>query len=173
MSHSFIRSCCWTFLIDTRSHKFTLISREKKLSKRGKRNGHSVLSIRQRLIKKLLLDTFNRYRFPQPPKGNKYWKKTSQELRMLSLSLFIEGTQWMLKLLFSIVRNVISVSKVTSLEDRSFRVFSKCIRHCLCLCLCLCLFYWSGHVSSSPLSNGSKVGVFDRFLRFNQTLNRA
>ena len=42
-------------------------------------------------------------------------KKTSQELRMLSLSLFIQGSLWMLRLFFSIVENVISVSKVTSL----------------------------------------------------------
>ena len=39
--------------------------------------------------------------------------KTSHELQMLSLSLFIQGSLWMLRLLFSIVRNVISVSKVT------------------------------------------------------------
>ena len=78
----------------------------------------------------------------------------------------------MLRLLFSIVRNVISVSKVTmslslslslslllsfcwsghvssslwsnvsmvtGLLGRSFRVFSKCLCHCLCLCLCHCL----------------------------------
>ena len=41
--------------------------------------------------------------------------KTSQELRILSLSLFIQGSLWTLRALFSIVRNVISVSKVTSL----------------------------------------------------------
>ena len=45
----------------------------------------------------------------------KEMKKTSQELRMLSLSLFIQGSLWMLRLLFSIVRNVISVTKATSL----------------------------------------------------------
>ena len=73
---------------------------------------------------------------------------------MLSLSLFIQGTLWMLRLLFSIVINVISVSKVTSLEDWSLRVFSKC--HCHCHCHCHCLF-WSGHVSSSLWSNVSKV----------------
>ena len=38
--------------------------------------------------------------------------KTSQELRMLSLSLFIQGSLWMFRLLFSIVRNV-SVSRVS------------------------------------------------------------
>ena len=42
-------------------------------------------------------------------------KKTSQELRMLSLSLFIQGSLRLFRLLFSIVRNVIIVSKVTSL----------------------------------------------------------
>ena len=47
----------------------------------------------------------------------------------------------MLRLLFSIVRNVISVSKVTSLSDWSLRVFSKCLCHCICLCHCLCLFH--------------------------------
>ena len=41
--------------------------------------------------------------------------KTSQELQMLSLSVFIQRSLWMLRLLFSIVRNIISVSKVTSL----------------------------------------------------------
>ena len=39
------------------------------------------------------------------------WKKTLQDLQMLSPSLFIQGSLWMLRLLFSIVRNVISVSK--------------------------------------------------------------
>ena len=47
----------------------------------------------------------------------------------------------MLILLFSIVRNVISVSsvksQVTSVLDWSLRVVSKC--HCLCLCLCYCI----------------------------------
>ena len=42
-------------------------------------------------------------------------KKTRQELRMLSLSLFIQGSLWILRLLFSIVKNVISVTKATSL----------------------------------------------------------
>ena len=32
-----------------------------------------------------------------------------------------------------------NVSKVTSLKDCSFRVFSKCICHCHCLCICICL----------------------------------
>ena len=49
-------------------------------------------------------------------------------------------------LLFSIVRNEISVSsvksQVTSLLDCSLRVFSECHGHCHSL-------YWSGHVSSS------------------------
>ena len=53
----------------------------------------------------------------------------------------------MLKLLFPIVRNVISVSsvksQVTSIEDCPLRVFFKC----LCLCLCLCLFV--GHVMAA------------------------
>ena len=40
----------------------------------------------------------------------------------------------MLRLLFSIVRNVISVSKFTSLLDCSLRVFFNC--HCLCLFVC-------------------------------------
>ena len=31
-----------------------------------------------------------------------------------------------------------NVSKVTSLKDCSWRVFSKCHCHCLCLCNCLC-----------------------------------
>ena len=50
-------------------------------------------------------------------------QKTSQELRMLSLSLFIQGSLWMLRLLFSIVRNVTRVSNVTRLWDCSLRVF--------------------------------------------------
>ena len=47
-----------------------------------------------------------------------YWMQTSQELRMLSLSLFIQGSLWMMRLLFSIARNVISVSHATNLEDK-------------------------------------------------------
>ena len=57
-------------------------------------------------------------------------------------------------IVFWLVRSYIIityVSKVTSLEDRSLNVFSKCIClcHCLCLCICLCHdpFCWSGHVS--------------------------
>ena len=52
----------------------------------------------------------------------------------------------MLILLFSIVRNEISVTsvkfQVTGLLDCSLRVFSKCLYHCLCLCIrhCICLF---------------------------------
>ena len=46
---------------------------------------------------------------------NKSEEKTSQELRMLSLSLFIQGSLWILRFLFSIVRNVISDSEVTCL----------------------------------------------------------
>ena len=62
------------------------------------------------------------------------WFETLQELQMLSL--FIEGPPlWMsFSLLISIVRNVISVSKVTNLKDHSFRVFSQCqCHHCLSL----------------------------------------
>ena len=44
--------------------------------------------------------------------------KTSQELQMLSLSLFFQGSLWMLRLLFSIVRNVINVSSVRSQVSR-------------------------------------------------------
>ena len=36
------------------------------------------------------------------------FKKTSQVLRMLSLSLLIQGSLWMMRLSFSIARNVIS-----------------------------------------------------------------
>ena len=50
----------------------------------------------------------------------------------------------MLILLFSIVRNEISVSSVksqiTSLLDCSLRVFSKCLCLCHCICLGHCLF---------------------------------
>ena len=57
----------------------------------------------------------------------KFYKKTSQELRMLSPSLFIQGPQWLI-LLFSIVGNVISVSNVksqfTNLLNCSWRVMS-------------------------------------------------
>ena len=49
--------------------------------------------------------------------------KTSQELRMLSLSRFFQGSLWMFRFLFSIVRNVTSVTKATSLWDCSLRVF--------------------------------------------------
>ena len=74
--------------------------------------------------------------------------KTSQELRMLSLSLFIQGSLWMLRLLFSIAKNVISFSKVTSLYDCSLRVFFN--SHCLCLfhCNCLCHSLFVGQVIS-------------------------
>ena len=48
--------------------------------------------------------------------------ETSQGLQMLSLSLFIQGSLWMFRLLFSIVRNVTSVSKVTSLWDYSLQL---------------------------------------------------
>ena len=47
------------------------------------------------------------------PKRN--LSKTSQELWMLSLSLFIQGSLWMRRLVFSIARNVISVSQATNL----------------------------------------------------------
>ena len=64
----------------------------------------------------------------------------------------------MLRLLFSIVINVIIVFKVTSLSDWSLRVFSN--YHCHCHCL-----FWSCHVSSSVWSNGSKAtGLWDSFL---------
>ena len=67
---------------------------------------------------------------------------------MLSLSLFIQGSLWMLSLLYSIVRNVISVSKVTSLQDFSLRMFFNC--HCVCLfhCICLCHCLFVGQVMS-------------------------
>ena len=65
-------------------------------------------------------------------------KKTSQELRMLSLSLFIECSQWMKRLQFTIVRNVASVSTVTRIYHNSLRVFSKCHGLCLPQCLCNC-----------------------------------
>ena len=59
------------------------------------------------------------------------------------IKLLIEGLPWMLGLLFSIVRNLISVSKVTSLWDHSFRLFSQflCFCDCLCLGICLCLYH--------------------------------
>ena len=49
------------------------------------------------------------------PKFSGINPKTSQELRMLSLSLFIQGSLWMMILLFSIVRHVINVSQATNL----------------------------------------------------------
>ena len=58
----------------------------------------------------------------------------------------------MLILLFSIVRNVISVSSVKSQVTHicSLRVFSKCLCQCLCLCHCICLCQFVfGHVMSS------------------------
>ena len=51
-------------------------------------------------------------------------QKTSQELRMLSLSLFIQGSLWMMRFLFSIARNVISVSQATNLGSFIQGVFS-------------------------------------------------
>ena len=64
---------------------------------------------------------------------------------------------WMLRLLLSIVRNVISVSKVTSCSDWSLRVFSNCNCHCL---------FWKCHVSSPVWSNVSKVtSLWDSSLR--------
>ena len=86
------------------------------------------------------------------------WKQTSQELQMLSLSLFIQGSLWMLRLLLSIVKNVINVSKVTSLWDCSLRVFFICQSFSFALYLSLSFsFCWSGHVSSFLWSNVSKV----------------
>ena len=54
----------------------------------------------------------------------------------LSLSLSFFGSYHVSLSLWS------NVSRVTSLWDRSMKVFSKCIClcHCLCLCLCICLF---------------------------------
>ena len=66
--------------------------------------------------------------------------KTSQKLQMLSLSLFIEGSPWMLILLFSIVRNVISVSNVKSLGFALWGCFPNVIVFVIVFC-------WSGHVS--------------------------
>ena len=84
---------------------------------------------------------------------------------MLSLSLFIQGSRWVLRLLFSIVGNVISVSKVTSLWNCSLRLFFSC--HCLCLylclfnCICLCHCIFVGQVlsphHSHHKSHGSQV----------------
>ena len=82
--------------------------------------------------------------FPQYLTGKRR-RKTSQEMRMLSLSLFIQGSLWLFRVLFSIVRNVISVSKVTMSLSLSLS---------LSLLLSFC---WSGHVSSSFWSNVSKV----------------
>ena len=48
-----------------------------------------------------------------PIDTNQCQRSKKQELRMLSLSLFIQGSLWMLRLLFSIVWNVISVSNVS------------------------------------------------------------
>ena len=50
--------------------------------------------------------------------------KKTQKMWMLSLSFFIQGSLWMLRLLFSIVRHIFSVAKVTSLWDCSFRVLN-------------------------------------------------
>ena len=50
---------------------------------------------------------------------------------------------------FSIVRILVSVSNVTSLQDCSQEVFSKCLCHCLCICICICLCQFFGHVMSS------------------------
>ena len=96
-------------------------------------------------------------------KFRKFRQKTSQELRMLSLSLFIQGWLWMFRLLFSIVRYVTSVSKVTGLWDCSLGVFlqlSLSLSFSLYLSLSLSLSLsvcWSGHVSSFLWSNVSKV----------------
>ena len=49
------------------------------------------------------------------------------------MSLFIEGLQWMLRLLFSSVRNVTSVSMFTSRLDCYFRLSSS--YHCFLLCI--------------------------------------
>lgn len=46
------------------------------------------------------------------------WRsKRLQELKIMSLSLLIQGYLWILKLLFMIVRNVTSVSKATNLFE--------------------------------------------------------
>ena len=60
--------------------------------------------------------------------------KCHKNCECFPLSVFIEGSLWILKLLFSIVRNVIRVSKVTS----SLFWMSLSLSFC-----------WSDHVSSS------------------------
>ena len=75
----------------------------------------------------------------------------------LSLSLFLSSC-WSGHVSSSLSSNV---SKVIRLWDQSYRVFSKCICHCVCIphrLLSLSLsFCWSGHVSSSPSSHVSRV----------------
>ena len=81
------------------------------------------------------------------------WGNIARIANAVTITLYSRVTMQMLILLFSIVRNEISVSsvksQVTSLQG-SLRVFSKCICHCLCLCLCICLWLCDfGHVLSS------------------------
>ena len=53
------------------------------------------------------------------------------------MSLFIEGSLWMLRLLISIVWNVIR-----SQGSQASRVFCKCLCICLCLRLYLCIVFY-------------------------------
>ena len=54
--------------------------------------------------------------------NNHHLNQNSQELQMLSLSLFIQGSQWMMRLSFSIAKNVISVSHTTNLLNRIIQI---------------------------------------------------
>ena len=67
-----------------------------------------------------------------------YDKKHHNNCKCCPLSLFFEGLVTMnVEIDVLIVRNIISVSKVTRLLDRSLIVFFKCLCHCCCLCHCL------------------------------------
>ena len=67
-----------------------------------------------------------------------YDKKHHNNCKCCPLSLFFEGLVTMnVEIDVLIVRNVISVSKVTRVLDRSLIVFFKCLCHCCCLCHCL------------------------------------
>ena len=97
--------------------------------------------------------SWNRWNYPKQPLE----ENIARIANAVTITLYSRVTMSFLILLFPIVRNVSSVSsvkfQVTSLEDGSFRVFSKCL--CLCLCLCLCQVMSPHH--SDQMSQRSKV----------------
>ena len=82
-----------------------------------------------------------------------YSFQTSQELRMLSLSLFIQGSLWMMRLLFSIARNVISVSQISRIQG----VFSMSLSSLLSFSSLSSLSLLSSRSSISLLSSLSSL----------------